>query len=98
MTSLTQTHRPAAFAGGFPVAHLIVAAAVMLGLAGGSFLLGVLSALPQAGAVGTRPSLPERALPSAQASGGFRADTSVPDASVVLSGRETVDEEPAPTF
>lgn len=83
-----------AFLWGAPIAlaaGLAVLAAVWL-------LANVLSALPQAGAVGTHASLRVLAMPGTQPSGTPRAGTTVPEASEVFAGRETVVDEPAPTF
>ena len=98
MTTLTQTQASAATRGAFPLAGPIAVAAGLAMLAALWFLASVLQAMAQAGAVDTRTTLQTLAIPSAQASVAPRGGTTVPDASQVFAGRETVLEGPAPTF
>ena len=98
MTTLTQTQASAATRGAFPLAGPIAVAAGLVVLAALWFLASALQAMPQAGAVDTRTTLHTSAIPSAQASRVPHGGTTVPDASQVFAGHETVLEEPAPTF
>lgn len=98
MTSLTHAPVSAATRG----MHVPAApAGVVLGLAGLAalwVLASLLSALPQAGSAGTRLLPQALVLSPAPAGGVSRTGISVPDAGVVFAGRETVGDEPAPTF
>ena len=96
--TLTQTQTWAAPRGAFSLAGPIAVAAGLVALAALWFLASALQAMPQAGAVDTRTTLHTPAIPSVQASRVPHGGTTVPDASQVFAGRETVLEEPAPTF
>ncbi len=98
LSVLTHTVVPAAARHAFPLARAVIGLALLAGLAGVVSLNGLLDSLPQASSADARLAPRAMAMPSAQATGVLRAGTTVPDASTVFAGRETVIEQPAPTF
>ena len=98
LSVLTHAFAPAAARRAFPLASAVIVIAALAGLAGVLSLNGLLDSLPQASSADALLAPLVMAMPSAQASGMTGAGTTVPDASTVFAGRETVVEEPAPTF
>ena len=98
MTTLANSPPASARRGAFLLAGPLVVAAGLMVLAALWFLSSVLSAMPQAGAVEVRLSLPEPAMPLALASVPPGSGTTVPEASQVFANRAAVVEAPAPAF
>ena len=98
LSVLTHTLVPAAARRAFPLASAVIVIAALAGLAGVLSLNGLLDSLPRASSADARLAPLAMAMPSAQASGISLSGTTVPDASTVFAGRETVVEELAPTF
>ena len=98
MTGFARPHVAAATPASFVLAGPIAVGAGLAALAGLWFLTSLLSSMPQAGAVETRPPPQVMAMPSVEVGSVARADGSVPDASTVFVGSATSVDASTPTF